>query len=47
MIGLARLDNLQHCVEDILVNDVDVAERMASAQDEAQTLLDDYNELFG
>ncbi len=40
-------DVVTAAVEDILVNDVDVVERMGSAQDEAQSLLDDYNELFG
>ncbi len=40
-------DVVTMAIEDILVNDVDVAERMASAQAEAQLLLDDYNELFG
>ena len=44
---VAIRDVVTLAIEDILVNDVDVAERMASAQAEAQTLLDDYNELFG
>ncbi len=44
---VAIRDVVTLAIEDILVNDVDVAERMASAQEEAQTLLDDYNELFG
>ena len=44
---VAIRDVMTAAIEDILVNDVDVEERMASAQDEAQTLLDDYNELFG
>ncbi len=44
---VAIRDVVTAAIEDILVNDVDVAERMASAQDEAQSLLDDYNELFG
>ncbi len=34
-------------IEDVLVNDVDPEVRMKSAQDEAQQLLDEYNELFG
>lgn len=44
---VAIRDVVTIAIEDILVNNADVAERMASAQDEAQTLLDDYNELFG
>lgn len=44
---VAIRDVVTAAVEDILVNDVDPAERMDSAQAEAQTLLDDYNELFG
>jgi len=44
---VAIRDVVTAAIEDILVNNVDVAERMASAQAEAQTLLDDYNELFG
>ncbi len=44
---VAIRDVVTAAVEDILVNDVDVDERMATAQDEAQGLLDDYNELFG
>jgi sn-glycerol 3-phosphate transport system substrate-binding protein len=44
---VAIRDVITAAIEDILVNDVDVAERMASAQEEAQGLLDDYNELFG
>ncbi len=44
---VAIRDVVTAAVEDILVNDVDVTERMNSAQDEAQSLLDDYNELVG
>jgi len=44
---VAIRDVMTAAIEDILVNDVDVATRMDSAQTEAQTLLDDYNELFG
>ncbi|RLE21886.1 MAG: hypothetical protein DRJ50_08535, partial [Actinobacteria bacterium] len=44
---VAIRDVVTAAIEDILVNNVDVAERMASAQAEAQTLLDDYNELYG
>ena len=44
---VAIRDVVTAAVEDILVNDVDVAERMGSAQAEAQQLLDDYNELYG
>ena len=44
---VAIRDVVTAAVEDILVNDVDVADRMASAQDEAQGLLNDYNELYG
>ena len=44
---VAIRDVVTAAIEDILVNDVDVTERMNSAQDEAQSLLDDYNELFG
>ena len=44
---VAIRDVVTAAIEDILVNDVDVAERMASAQAEAQQQLDDYNELFG
>ena len=43
---VAIRDVITAAVEDILVNDVDVATRMDSAQDEGQQLLDDYNELF-
>lgn len=38
---------LTEAAEDILVNDLDPAERMATAQEDAQQLLDEYNELFG
>ena len=44
---VAIRDVVTAAVEDILVNNVDVTERMNSAQEEAQSLLDDYNELFG
>jgi sn-glycerol 3-phosphate transport system substrate-binding protein len=44
---VAIRDIVTAAVEDILVNDVDVAERMQSAQDDAQKSLDEYNELFG
>ena len=44
---VAIRDVVTMAVEDILVNDVDVATRLGSAQVEAQVLLDDYNELFG
>lgn len=44
---VAIRDVMTAAIEDILVNDVDVTERMNSAQGEAQSLLDDYNELFG
>jgi len=44
---VAIRDVVTAAVEDILVNDVDVTERMGSAQTEGQSLLDDYNELFG
>ncbi|MEE9413760.1 MAG: extracellular solute-binding protein [Acidimicrobiales bacterium] len=44
---VAIRDVMTAAIEDILVNNVDVTERMNSAQEEAQTLLDDYNELFG
>ena len=44
---VAIRDVITAAIEDILVNDVDVATRMESAQGQAQQLLDDYNELFG
>ncbi len=44
---VAIRDVITAAIEDILVNDVDVTERMATAQAEAQQQLDDYNELFG
>ncbi|MDH3301157.1 MAG: extracellular solute-binding protein [Acidimicrobiia bacterium] len=44
---VAIRDVVTAAIEDILVNNVDVAERMASAQADAQQQLDDYNELFG
>ena len=37
---------MTEAVEDILVNDVDVAERMAEADAAAQQLLEEYNSLF-
>jgi sn-glycerol 3-phosphate transport system substrate-binding protein len=40
-------DVVTGAIEDILVNDLDPATRMAEAQTEAQRLLDEYNELFG
>ncbi len=40
-------DVITAAIEDILVNDADVTERLGSAQTEGQSLLDDYNELFG
>jgi len=33
-------------MEDVLVSDADPAERFAEAADEAQTVLDDYNDLY-
>jgi len=44
---VAIRDVLTEGVEDILVNDLDPAERLGDAQVEAQKLLDEYNELFG
>ncbi|BAN03798.1 extracellular solute-binding protein [Ilumatobacter coccineus] len=44
---VAIRDVLTEGVEDILVNDLDPAERLAEAQEDAQQLLDEYNELFG
>lgn len=38
---------MTEAVEDVLVNDVDPSSRMQAAQDEAQRLLDEYNQLFG
>ncbi|WP_051063460.1 extracellular solute-binding protein [Ilumatobacter nonamiensis] len=43
---VAIRDVITEAVEDILVNDVDAAERMATAQEDAQQLLEEYNELF-
>lgn len=40
-------DVLTEAVEDILVNNLDPASRLADAETEAQRLLDEYNELFG
>jgi len=42
---VAIRDVVTAAIEDILVNNVDVTVRMNDAQDEAQQLLDDYNEL--
>lgn len=36
-------DQVTEAIEDILVNNADVEERMADAQEEAQLILDDYN----
>lgn len=44
---VAIRDVMTAAIEDVLVNDVDPAQRMNSAQEEAQRLLDEYNELFG
>jgi sn-glycerol 3-phosphate transport system substrate-binding protein len=43
---VAIRDVITGAIEDVLVNDLDVAERMQQADDEAQRLLEDYNELF-
>lgn len=43
---VAIRDVMTAAVEEVLVNDVDVAERMAAADAEAQVLLDDYNALY-
>ena len=43
---VAIRDVITAAVEDILVNDADVTTRMASAQEEGQQLLDEYNELY-
>lgn len=43
---VAIRDVMTEAVEDILVNDVDVAERMAEADTAAQQLLEEYNSLF-
>ena len=43
---VAIRDVVTGAIEDILVNDVDPAERMAAADAEAQTLLDDYTALY-
>ncbi len=40
-------DVITIAIEDILVNDLDVATRMALAQEEAQKSLDEYESLFG
>lgn len=44
---VAIRDVVTEAIEDILVNDRDVAERMEQAQQSAQQLLDEYNALFG
>lgn len=44
---VAIRDVITGAIEDILVNNVDVDTRMKSASAEAQSLLDDYNELYG
>jgi sn-glycerol 3-phosphate transport system substrate-binding protein len=43
---VAIRDVVTGAVEEILVDDVDVTERMSRATEEAQALLDDYNALF-
>ena len=43
---VAIRDIVTGAIEDVLVNDLDPAERMTQAEEEAQRLLDDYNELF-
>lgn len=40
-------DVVTEAMEDILVNDRDVAERMATAQADAQQLIDEFAELYG
>jgi sn-glycerol 3-phosphate transport system substrate-binding protein len=42
---VAIRDVITEAIEDILVNDLDPAERMAEAQTAAQQLLDEYNSL--
>jgi sn-glycerol 3-phosphate transport system substrate-binding protein len=44
---VAIRDVITGAIEDVLVNDLDPAERMAQADEEAQRLLDDYTALFG
>lgn len=43
---VAIRDVITQAIEDILVNDLDPAERLADAQTDAQQLLDEYNELY-
>ena len=43
---VAIRDVITGAIEDVLVNDLDPAERMAEANDRAQQLLEDYNSLF-
>jgi sn-glycerol 3-phosphate transport system substrate-binding protein len=43
---VAIRDVVTGAIEDVLVNDLDPAERMQQADEEAQRLLDDYNALF-
>ncbi|MFA9430874.1 extracellular solute-binding protein [Egicoccus sp. AB-alg2] len=43
---VAIRDVITGAIEDVLVNDLDPADRMSQADEEAQRLLDDYNELF-
>jgi sn-glycerol 3-phosphate transport system substrate-binding protein len=43
---VAIRDVITGAIEDVLVNDLDPVDRMQQADEEAQRLLDDYNELF-
>lgn len=43
---VAIRDVITGAIEDVLVNDLDPAERMTQADEEAQGLLEDYNELY-
>jgi sn-glycerol 3-phosphate transport system substrate-binding protein len=43
---VAIRDVITGAIEDVLVNDLDVTERMTQADEEAQRLLEDYNELY-
>lgn len=43
---VAIRDVITGAIEDVLVNDLDPAERMTQADEEAQRLLEDYNELY-